>query len=96
LCKSRYIEDVNEDPGLVIGGGVRERKSSDGLWPQAVAIAIDSSSILVDSSPTGRSHDLADCSPHQAGNGAQGGKLDPFPPHLLHDVRRQTRVESGS
>ena len=46
--------------------------------------------------PTGRSNDLADRSPHQASNGAQGGQLDPFLPHLLHDVRRQTRVESGS
>ena len=50
LCKSRYIEDVNEDPGLVIAAAFRERKSSDGLWPQAVAIAFDSSSILMDSS----------------------------------------------
>src|SRR5205823_13187562 len=46
--------------------------------------------------PAWRSHDLADRSAHQAGNGAEAGELDPFLPHRLHDVRRQTGVESGS
>jgi hypothetical protein len=46
--------------------------------------------------PTRRSHDFADRSAHQAGNGAEAGELDPFLPHRLHDVGRQTGVESGS
>src|SRR4029077_17912928 len=46
LRKSRYIEEVNDDPGAVIAPACFETKASDGLWPQAVATAADSSIIL--------------------------------------------------
>src|SRR5207244_10121281 len=46
--------------------------------------------------PAWRSHDLADRSAHQAGNGAETGELDPFLPHRLHNFRCETGVESGS
>src|SRR6266567_1240780 len=46
--------------------------------------------------PARRVHDLADRAAHQASDGAKAGKLDPFLPHLLHDVRGQTCAESGS
>src|SRR5713101_2699071 len=46
--------------------------------------------------PARYGHDLADRAAHQASDGAEAGELDPFLPHLLHDVRRQTCVESRS
>ena len=73
-----------------------ESNASDGLWPQAVATAADSSSTLSDRSAPPGVHDLADRAAHQASDGAEAGELDPFLPHLLHDVRRQTCVESRS
>src|SRR5207302_5081709 len=41
-------------------------------------------------------HDLANRSAQQACNSAETGELDPFLPHLLRDVRRQTGFESRS
>jgi len=54
LSQSRYIEEVNEDPGSVIAAACRASTASEGWWPQAVATAADSSSILSDRSGTPR------------------------------------------